>query len=201
MEKSINDIWTKGFENPNELSIPKVMNLYNQKSKLLLEKIKKTYQTDNKSLIPIAILFAVGLSLAGHILIGFYGMILMIGLFFFNIKLLNNLENIQITSSNYDYLIAYKKNMSHVINATTKLLGIGLPFAVIPSFWLFYRNTEVYFNLINKTSSLNLVVIVLILIGSISLIGTIIYKISNKILYGNLLNDLENIISDLKYLK
>ena len=41
MEKSIENVWTKGFENSNELLSPKSVNLYNQKSKLLIDKIKR----------------------------------------------------------------------------------------------------------------------------------------------------------------
>lgn len=198
MEKSINDIWTKGFKNSNELASPKTMKLYNQKSKLLLEKIKKTYQTDNKSLIPIAILFAVGFSIAGKILLGFYGMTLMIGLFFINRKLLINLENITITSSNYDYLIAYKKGIQKVVSATYKLLGFGLPVILLFGFWIYFKDTNFYLNFIKETSSLNIILIVLGLAGFISLAGIAIYKMANNALYKKHLHDLDVIIGDLE---
>jgi hypothetical protein len=198
MEKSINDIWTKGFENSNELSSPKIMNLYNQKSKLLVDKIKKTSETDNKSLLPIAFIFAVGFSIAGHILLGFYGMILIIALFFFNRKLLSSLENIKITSSNYDYLIAYKKAIDKIIESSFKLLGFGLPIIVITGFWLYFRSSSKYAHFINSYSSLHIILIIIALAGIISLAGLSIYKITSHTLYRKHLNDLNMIISDLK---
>ncbi|TXD53956.1 MULTISPECIES: hypothetical protein [unclassified Polaribacter] len=198
MEKSINDIWTKGFENSNELSSPKIMNLYNQKSKLLINKIKKTSQTDNKSLLPIAILFAVAFGIAGHILLGFYGMMLIIGLFFFNRKLLSTLENIKITSSNYDYLIAYKKAIDKIITATFNLLGFGLPIILITGLWLYFRSSSKYATFINNYSFLNIVLIIIALATIISLVGISIYKITNHTLYRKHLKDLNSIISDLK---
>ena len=201
MEKSINDIWTKGFENSNELTSPKTANLYNQKTKLLLEKIKKTYQTDNKSLIPIAILFLIGFSIAGKFLLGFYGMTLIIGLFFFNKKLLINLENIKITSSNYNYLIAYKKAIQKVIIATYKLLGFGMPIILLIGFWIYFKDTNVYLDFVNETTALTILLIVLGLAGFISLAGISIYKIANNVLYKKHLNDLDVIIADLESVK
>ncbi|MGK0413358.1 MAG: hypothetical protein ACJA1B_001561 [Polaribacter sp.] len=198
MEKSINDIWKKGFENSNELTSPKTVNLYNQKSKILLEKIKKTYQTDNKSLLPIAILFAIAFSIAGHILLGIYGMIIMIGLFFFNRNLLINLENIRITSSNYDYLIAYKRAIEKVVSATYKLVGFGLPIILLIGFWIYFKDTNRYLDIIKETSTLKISLIVLSLAGFISLVGISIYKITNNLLYKKHLNDLDAIISDLE---
>ena len=198
MEKSINDIWKRGFENSNELASPKTVNLYNQKSKLLLEKIKKTYQTDNKSLIPIAILFAIGFSIAGHILLGFYGMILMIGLFFYNRKLLVNLENISITSSNYEYLVAYKKAIKTVVSSTYKLLGFGLPVLLLIGFWLYFRNSNIYIDYVDEFSLLKITFIVLAIASAISLLGISAYKISNTLLYSKHFNNLNAIISDLK---
>jgi hypothetical protein len=198
MEKSINDIWTKGFENSNELTSPKTVNLYNQKSKLLLEKIKKTYQTDNKSLIPIAFLFAITFSIGGKILLGFYGMTLIIGLFFLNQKLLINLENIKITSSNYDYLITYKKAIKKVVLSTYKLLAFGLPTIVLIGFWIYFKDTNRYLDIIKETSTLKISLIVLSLAGFISLAGISIYKITNNLLYKKHLNDLDAIISDLE---
>jgi len=201
MEKSINDLWTKGFENSNELTTPKTMSFYNQKSKLLLEKIKKTYQTDNKSLIPIAILFAIGFSIAGHILLGIYGMLIIISLFFFNRKLLINLENVHITANNYDYLIAYKKSIHKVISATYKLVGFGLPTVLLIGFWLYFRNTNSYLGFVNEFSSLKLTLLFLIVGSFISLAGIAIYKIANNTLYGKHLKELDSIIVDLKSIK
>lgn len=198
MEKSINDIWTKGFENSNELSSPKTMNLYNQKSKLLLEKIKKTYKADNKSLLPIAILFAIGFSIAGKVLLGFYGMILIIGLFLLNRKLLIGLENIHITSSNYDYLIAYKKSIKKVVSSTYKLVGLGLPIILLMGFWIYFKDSNIILDFINENSTLKVTVIVLSLAGFISLAGILFYKVANTILYKKHFNDLDAIIADLK---
>lgn len=198
MEKSIESIWTKGFINSDELIAPKIVDLYNQKSELLIDKLKKTYSTDNKNLLPIAILFGLGFSYFGYFLIGIYGMLLIIALFFFNKKLLKNLEEIKITTNSFDYLITYRKTIHKITLATTKLLGFGLPLAVIPGYWLFFRNKEVYLNLINKTSSFYLILIIIGIAIVLSTLGILIYKITTKIIYSKHLNRLDEIISDMK---
>ena len=198
MEKSIENVWTKGFENSNELLSPKSVNLYNQKSKLLIDKIKRTSQTDNKSLLPIAIVFAIGFGIAGHVLLGFYGMTLILGLFFLNKKLLSTLEKITITSNNYDYLITYKKAIDKIISSTYKLLGFGLPVIILIGLWLFFRTSSNYVSFMDETSILKLTLGILMIAGIVSLAAISVYKVANQILYRKHLNDLNTIISDLK---
>lgn len=170
-------------------------------SKILLEKIKKTYQTDNKNLIPIAVLFLIGFNIAGHVLLGFYGMALIIGLFFFNKKALLSLENINITTNSYDYLIAYKETIDKIISSTFKLLGFGLPLVILPGYWLYFRTSKSYTDFINEFSSLYILFIILLLVGIISLVGIAIYKVANNTLYGKHLSELDMVISDLKDIK
>lgn len=201
MEKSIESIWNEGFLNNEILVAPKLNNLYNKKSNLLIEKIRKTYTMDNKSIIPIAVLFAAGFSYAGHVALGLYGMTLMIALFFLNRTKLQKLERIKITSNSYQYLLAYKNIVKELIGFTTKLLALGLPIAVIPSYWLFFRKTELFQQLILKTETLYLILIVIGLTLLISLIGVLIYKFSTAIVYGNLIKKLDEIIGDMEALR
>ena len=201
MEKSIESIWTNGFMNSDELKAPKILDLYNQKSKLLIEKLKKTYKTDNKSLLPIAILLGIGFSFFGHFLLGIYLMILIISLFFFNKKLLQNLEKINITTNSFDYLVTYRKTVKKITSATTKLLGLGLPLAIIPGYWFFFKNKEVYTNLIDKTTPFYLILMIIGFAIVLSSLGILVYKITTKIIYSKHLNRLDEIISDMKNLK
>ena len=201
MGKSIESIWNEGFLNNEMLVAPKLNNLYNKKSTLLIEKIKKTYTMDNKSIIPIALLFAAGFSYAGHITLGLYGMVLMTALFFLNRNKLQKLEKIKITSNSYQYLLAYKNIVKELIGFTTKLLAFGLPIAVVSGYWLFFRKTELFQQLILKIETLYLILIIIGLTLLISLIGVLIYKLSTTIVYGNLIKKLDEILDDMETLR
>ena len=65
MGKSIETIWKEGFLKNDALLAPKLNNLYNQKSKHLIEKIKKVSKIDNLSIIPVALIFVIILSYQG----------------------------------------------------------------------------------------------------------------------------------------
>ncbi|WP_299669385.1 hypothetical protein [uncultured Polaribacter sp.] len=200
MEKSIENIWIKGFMNTEKLQIPKVVNLYNKKSDLLLEKIKHTYSKDNKSVLYIAAFFGIIFSLFGYILLGLYGMSLMIAMYFLNKKMLKNLENIPIINDNYQYLKAYRIAIKKIIAATTKLLGFGFPLVVIPGYWLFFRNTEMYTSMMDKIEPLNLFLGVVAFAILISFLGILIYKLTTKLVYGNQLQRLNDLINDMEEL-
>ncbi len=198
MEKSIEDIWTKGFTGSKELVTPKISNLYNQKSKLLLEKIKKTYRADNNSILPLALLFGIGFSIYGKYLLVIYGVFLLISLYFFNRNLLKSLENVQVTNNTYEYLTSYRKKVNEIMATTTRLLGFLFPLAIIPAVWLFFRDTDVYMTLINKVTTLKLGLVISGIALLFSILSISVYKITTKILYGNYLNKLDAIIDDLE---
>ncbi len=71
MEKSIEKIWNEAFVEEQALIAPKVNDLYNKKSKSLIHKIQRTYEIDNKGLIPMAILVAGGMAAFSEAIIGY----------------------------------------------------------------------------------------------------------------------------------
>jgi hypothetical protein len=201
MEKSIETIWKEGFLKNDALLAPKLNNLYNQKSKQLIEKIKKTTRVDNLSLLPIAFILLVVLSYLGFILAGIYASFLLIFLFFLNKKLLKSLNEININTNNHQYLIAYKNAIGKIISFTTKLLGFGLPLAVIPIYWLFFKETKAYQKLIAETPFFFIILFVIGIAILLSILGVLIYKLSTKIIYGNFITKLDEIITDIEELK
>lgn len=200
MEKSIETIWKEGFLKDNELSTPKLNNLYNQKSQLVLEKIKRAMKIDNKGLIPLAILCIGGFSYTGYFFIGFYLMFLMMGLFFLNRNKIRELEKINIELDNYHYLLAYRTGIKKMVKFYIRLLGFGLPVVVLPGYWLFFRNTEMYQEFISETEMF-IVLVILLLTIVISVMGIFIYWITTKMIYGNLLKKLDGILKDMEALK
>ena len=200
MENSIETIWTKGFLKEEALAAPKINNLYQKKSKLLIEKLKRTYRTDNRSIIPLAILSVIGFSVAGYVIPGLYVMTLMMGMFFLNKSKLASLERISINATSYEYLLEYREMFLQLKSFYTRLLGLGLPFTGIIGYLLFFWNSPILEDLLQ----LKVVYVIAILVGIslvLSALGVTAYRLSLQLIYGKFIQKLEDMIADMDELQ
>ena len=199
MENSIETIWTKGFLK-EPLDAPKINNLYQKKSQLLIEKLKTTYRTDNRSIIPLAIMAVIGFSLVDHMIVGLYVMVLMMGMFFLNKKKLASLQKISIDTTSYEYLLEYREMFLQLKSFYTRLLGIGVPFAGILGYLLFFWNSPILNDFL-KMKVIYIVGILLALSIILSVLGVFAYRISLKLIYGGFIQRLEDMIADMTELQ
>ena len=204
MEKSIEKIWNEAFVNEDTLIAPKINDIYNQKSKSVINKIKRTYEIDNKGLIPMAIIVAVGMAFFSNAIIGFYGAFLILCLYFFNKNLLKKFKTIDVKSDNLTYLKEYKNTINIIMKATKKLFAFAIPLAVLSIFILTFSVKENSFLtkfISSETSFIQVIGIGFITALTFSIIGIIVYTISTKILYGTHISKLDNIIKEMEELK
>ncbi len=200
MENSIETIWTKGFLKEEALAAPRINNLYQKKSNLLIEKLKRTYRTDNRSIIPLAILAVIGFSLFGHVVLGLYVMALMIGMYFLNKKKLTSLERISIDTTSYEYLLRYREMFFELKRFYTRLLGLGLPIAGITGYLLFFWNSPLLNDFL-KLKAIYIIGILLLLSILLSALGVGAYRLSLKLIYGRFIQKLEEMIADMDELQ
>ncbi|WNW03015.1 hypothetical protein RRF68_06350 [Tenacibaculum sp. HL-MS23] len=204
MEKSIEKIWNEAFIKEEALIAPKINNLYNQKSKSVISKIKRAYEIDNKGLIPMAVIVAVGMTLFSEAIIGFYGAFLIVCLYFFNKNLLKKFKTIDVTSDNLTYLKKYKNIINVIMKATKKLFVFAIPLAVLSIFALAFTIKEKSFLskfISSDTSFLKIIGVGLLVALVVSIIGRIVYAISTKIVYASLISKLDAIIIEMQDLK
>lgn len=204
MEKSIEKIWNESFINEQSLIAPKINDLYNRKSKSIINRIKRTYEIDNKGLIPMGIVVLVGMAIFSEFIIGLYGAFLIFSLYFFNRNLLSRFKSIDIKSDNLTYLKNYRSIISSIMISTRKLFMFGLPIAVMSIFALAYTIKEKSFLarfIPDDASFLQVLGVGVIMAIVISIICTVVYIISTKILYGTLISKLDDIIAEMDALK
>lgn len=204
MEKSIEKIWTEAFINEQSLVAPKINNLYNQKSKSIINKIKRTYEIDNKGLIPMAIIVVIGMTFLSEIIIGLYAASLIICLYFFNSKLLSKFKAIDVKSDNLTYLKQYRHIINIIMKATKKLFVFAIPAAILSIFILAYNLKEKSFLskfISNDTSLLKMISIGFLIAICVSIIGFVVYTISTKILYATHVSKLDDLIKEMNELK
>lgn len=199
MEKSIENIWKEGFEAEAKLSAPVISNLYKKKSKLVVQQINKKTKWDNLSLIPIALILFGILAFMGKILLGAYAGILILALFFINRKMLKDLELLDIKDNTYTYLLNYRSRVKNMVKNSTWLIGLGLPLVILPAYWMFFQDTKI----LEKFNTLHLGMEILIVVGLalvLSAIGILSYRLTTQVVYGSLLEKLENTLEDMKAL-
>ncbi len=200
MEKSIETIWTKGFLKQEELIAPKINDLYNRKSKLLIEKLKRTYKADNRSTLPLAVIAVVGFGFKGYLILGLFLMVLMIGMFFLNRRKLAELEKIRVESSSYEYLLEYRKMFTALKKFYTRLLGVGAPLAGMTAYYLFFRSSAVMDKFLS-IEPYKLGLILLLIALCLSAMGIFAYRLSTKMIYGSFIEKLDEMIAEMKELR
>lgn len=200
MEKSIEQIWNTGFLKDDKLLAPKINNLYNKKSRLLIEKLKRTYTIDNKSIFPLAVVIFAVSAFFEHYLLGIYIALLLLAMFFLNRKKLRELEKISILNSNYEYLLEYRQMLEAIKSFYTKFLALVLPVAGMIGYYLYFRNTAMFNKFLLQDLWLQLSIILGIAI-LLAVIGVGAYRITAGIVYGSFLKKMNELIADMKELR
>ncbi|CAL2075830.1 hypothetical protein [Tenacibaculum sp. 190524A05c] len=204
MEKSIEKIWNEAFITEDSLIAPKINDLYNQKSKSIINRIKRTYEFDNKGLLPMAGIVTIGGILLSETIIGLYGTFLILALYVFNSRLLKRFNSLDIKSDNLNYLKSYRRIISSITRSTKKLFMFALPLAVLSIFVLaFFIKDESFLSkfITDDTTLLQTLGIGALIAVCISIICTIAYTISTRILYSTLFSKLDDIIIEMENLK
>lgn len=204
MEKSIEKMWNEAFIKEKSLIAPKINDIYNQKSKSIINKIRRTYEFDNKGLLTIAGIVLIGGVLLSETIIGLYGTFLILCLYFFNTSLLKKFSKIDVKCDNLTYIKNYRNVIKSITNTTKKLFIFAIPLAVLSIFILAYNIKETSFlsKFISKdTTFIQFFGIGLLIAIAVAIIGKIAFTISTKILYGTLVSKLDDIIKELEVLK
>ncbi len=201
MEKSIENIWKKGFLNDESNQAPKIEGLYNKKSLLLVEKIKQTYKKDNLAILPIAGILLVGCLYFGKVVLGLYIFLILLSLFYLNKKALHPLEKLELNTSSYAYLVDYRKCIMAIIKSYTQVFALIAPFAIGIGCLIYLKDNPWFqtFVINEEISKISLICVIALFL--VSLIFTAIYKATTELTYGNYLKNLNEIISDLEELK
>lgn len=200
MEKSIENIWTNSFIAEEKLSAPKLNKLYSQKSKSIIEKLKRTYEIDNKSLLPMAVIFGLGFGYSISIVIGVYTFFTLIGLYLYNNKLLKELYTIDISSENYTYLVTSKKVINKITKSSKRLVLFVIPTIVLVGFLLFAPSSDFITDFVSTKSTGTLISSAIFGLVGIALIAYFSYFIGFKLVYANLLSKLDDLIADIEAL-
>jgi hypothetical protein len=217
MENSIEIIWKNGFLKDSALVAPKLNNLYNQKSKHIIDKFQRMFKMNLilivlGSFIVLVASFIVGLPYTGVPM--FVGMNVLV---FLNKKLLNSLKLVDKCKNTYDYLKAFDSWLKFQVNTNKKFARFFYPFvflSMITGFWMKKSGDQNIGHLAVKKILLTYpdlqlvggvpvvgVLGVLLIVGILALLAGRIYEWDLKIIYGRIFKKFDELLADIKELR
>jgi len=141
MEKSIETIWREGFLKEDALIVPKLNDLYNQKSQQLIEKLIRKMQFEVNMLIPMSIVITIANSiLGGHIVWGLLSTVSFIPFFFLGRKQLKSVKDIRYDLNCYKYLKEVERKLSEILKFNMRLTMLVLFLVLFPMLIYTYIN-------------------------------------------------------------
>lgn len=217
MEKSIETIWEEGFLASDALVAPKLNNLYNQKSKHIVEKFKRMYSINIKAIIAFAILVIPFTYLTNMPYMGIPMSLIFIGVVFYSSKFKKKLSEIDSSVDSYHYLKSFKEWVSEMVAFNTKMSRYMYPTVFISMFLGFWFGSlggnipgEEFVNwlLIDYPDMILVMGIPLwLLLGSIFAIFLLAFfggKIGQwdlNLVYGRILRKLEKLLGEMEELR
>ena len=217
MEKSIENIWKEGFLKSDALVAPKINDLYNQKSKHVIDKFKRTFKINLIVIVFFAFAMLVVTTFNGLPVIGISWFLILIGLVVVNKKLTSRLEKIDYNKNSYEYLMSFNKWLQEQLAINRKMARLYYPLfflSIVVGFWfvdaegvplgerlvgeVLYGFPDIY--MVNGVPLIG-IVLVLIIAGILVLFGGRIYNMDVKIIYGRMFNKIEELITDLEELR
>ncbi len=212
MDKTIENIWKEGFINAEEISAPKINNLYNQKSIHIIDKIKRMNKIN---LIAIAIgapIFVV-ITYFMHIqIIGIMVFIILYAILYANRNLMKGFNSIDKGENSYEYLNSFNNWLKLQLVLNRKLAGYYYPalfLAVVIGLWFSPGIQMLFQEILSKPNEIYLlgdfpilwtIPVIVISIG-LAFVGGRLYDFDVRLVYGPIYKKLDDIITDMEELR
>lgn len=217
MEKSIELIWKEGFIKSDALVAPKLNDLYNQKSKHIVDKFTRMFEINLKAIIIGSVIvlgasFLVGIPVMG---IGLFGMSIVIVVV--NKRLMKGLAKIDKNETSYQYLKTFDNWMKEQLTVNSRMARFYYPYiflSVVLGYWFgSFGMSSPGRELVNDMLASNpdtylvfgipflLILGVLIIASVLALFAGKLYKLDVKLIYGRVFKKLDEILADMEELR
>lgn len=211
MEKSIETIWNKGFLDSDALVVPKLNNLYNQKSKTITDKLKRMMKTNIYVIIIFAILNLGLYTALGTPYAGVFIFLLFMGVCWKSMRQAKTMKNIDTSLSSYEYLISFDSWVKIAISNSTKVMRFFYPLLFLAALMPLVhalKSGEVT-NAAILNSGFHLIygiptfawIIAIVIAVLMFVFGGKIYKWDVNLVYKRIFIKLENMIAEMEELR
>lgn len=127
MEKSIEDIWKKGFLEDTALVAPQVNDLYGRRSSQLIERFQSMFRLNVQLIVLGALLLLAALWLAKLPLLGVFLCSWLLVIAFLGKQSFDKFKSVDPGRSSYDYVKAFNNQMKELIGYFSKVYGVMYP--------------------------------------------------------------------------
>ena len=212
MNNSIEEIWKKGFISDDALVAPKLNDLYNKKSKNIVDKFEMVFKWNLIGLLVFAVVVLVVSSIQGIPYLGLFISAMLMSLVIRGRKEQTSLKLLDKSGSSYQYLKSFDDWLKQMMIGYGKLYSFFYP-ALFLSIATQIRNTEFGQLAINGfvneypdtvmlfATPLYLLLAVGVIASLLLYFSGILYRIDFNSLYGRMLTKLKDIISDMEELR
>ncbi|MFT4667609.1 MAG: hypothetical protein ACI9XB_004581 [Gammaproteobacteria bacterium] len=211
MGKSIEAIWKKGFLDGDALVAPKLNNLYDQKSKTIIDKLKRMMKVNTYAIMVFAFLNLGLYAALGTPYTGVFIFFLFMGVCWISIKQVRTMKNIDASLSSYDYLKSCNSWLKLAISNNSKVMRFFYPLVFLASLMPIVHALKAgeVTNAAILNSGFHLVygiptftwIIALVITVLIYVFGGKIYKWDVNLAYRRIFRKLENMIVEMEELR
>ena len=127
MEKSIESIWKEGFLESDALVAPKLNDLYNQKSKHIIDKFKRMFRINLNALFIGSFVILIASGIVGIPIMGIGYFFILNTIVLVNRRLIKGLIKIDKNVSSYQYLKSFNNWMKEQLAVNRKLARYYYP--------------------------------------------------------------------------
>lgn len=212
MKNSIEVIWKEGFLNEKSLVAPKINDLYNQKSKDLVDKMERMYMLNIILLVVMAIVFPILYYFLDAIWQGVAIAILLLLSVWYNMREKRSIKTLDHAATSLDYLKSFDRLLKDTLSRGEKILRFSYPLYFLIAMSTMYSAWDKG----ELTSKMYQKLPDLIFIGSVPLFAWImagvatllmlyfsgrIYRWDVRLMYGRVFDKLEETIAEMEKLK
>jgi hypothetical protein len=212
MEKSIESIWKEGFLKSDALVAPKINDLYNQKSKNIVDKLVRIFKINLWGILALAVVFWLIAYFGGVPIVGTLFFILFLVLIAFGKLEMNKMGELDKNVSSYEYLKSVDNWLKVVMAGYIKIYRFIYPaffILTIVGVWFSNWGTIISEKLLNKYPDLQLLfgmpVYLLGFIAFMSILLSIftgpIYRLDMATAYGRVFGKLVEMLADMEELR
>ena len=212
MEKSIETIWKEGFLKNDPLVVPKINDLYTQKSSSAVDKLMKIGKINLQAIIAAAVIILIICIAAGLAYMGISLFLLLAWVVIYGKKKAARIKEIDKSLSSYQYLKEIDFWLKEVIAGYTKMYRFLYP-AIFLIFtfglWMSKYGKGMFDEIVSKSPDQFLIfdvpviwiIGVLIFAGLISLLAGPIYRFDLNLVYGRVFKKLDELLADMEQLR
>jgi len=212
MKNSIEVIWKEGFLNEKSLVAPKINDLYNQKSKDLVDKMERMYKINLIAIVSMSIVFPIWYYFLDAIWQGVAISILMLLTVWYSIRQKRSIKTLDHGATSLDYLKSFDRILKDALSRGEKVLRFTYPLyflVAINIMWSAWDKGPLTSKMYQKYPDV-------IFIGSVPLFALIIagvatllmlyfsdriYRWDVGLIYGRVFRKLEETIAEMEKLK